>query len=90
MRPIEDIVDHVCIYTAGYHAARTVLNGMAYDNSSVRGNGIFGHDPQAACSDKAASYKLITLDRDAGTMTVASKRSTTAACLTSRPSRSVR
>jgi hypothetical protein len=56
-----------------YHAERTVVDGMTYYNSSVRGNGTFGHDPQAAFSDKAASYQLITLDRDAGTMTVALK-----------------
>ena len=53
-----------------YHAERTEVDGMTYYNSSVRGNGTFGHDPLAAFSDKAASYKLITLDRDAGTMTV--------------------
>jgi len=31
-------------------------------------NGTFGHDPQAAFSDKAASYQLLTLDREAGTL----------------------
>lgn len=56
-----------------YHAERTVVDGMTYYNSSVRGNGTFGHDPNAAFSDKSASYKLITLDRGAGTMTVALK-----------------
>lgn len=56
-----------------YHAERTEVDGCTYYNSSVRGNGTFGHDPKAAFSDKAASYKLITLDRDAGTMTVALK-----------------
>ena len=56
-----------------YHAERTEVDGMTYYNSSVRGNGTFGHDPQAAFSDKTASYKLISLDRDAGTMTVALK-----------------
>lgn len=56
-----------------YHAERTEVDGCTYYNSSVRGNGTFGHDAQAAFSDKAASYKLITLDRDAGTMTVALK-----------------
>lgn len=56
-----------------YHAERTEVDGMTYYNSSVRGNGTFGHDPKATFSDKAASYKLITLDRDAGTMTVALK-----------------
>lgn len=53
-----------------YHAERTEVDGCTYYNSSVRGNGTFGHDPKAAFSDKAASYKLITLDRDAGTMKV--------------------
>ena len=52
-----------------YHAERTELDGMTYYNSSVRGNGTFGHDPQASFSDKAASYQLLTLDRDAGTLT---------------------
>jgi uncharacterized protein YbaA (DUF1428 family) len=56
-----------------YHAERAVVDGMTYYNSSVRGNGTFGHDPLAAFSDLSASYKLITLDRDAGTMTVALK-----------------
>ena len=51
-----------------YHAERTEVDGVTYFNSSVRGNGIFGHDPQAAFSDKAASYQLLTLDRKAGTM----------------------
>ena len=52
-----------------YHAERTEVDGMTYYNSSVRGNGTFGHDPQASFSDKAASYQLLTLDRDAGTLT---------------------
>lgn len=52
-----------------YHAERTEVDGMTYFNSSVRGNGSFGHDPQAAFSDKAASYQLLTLDRAAGTLT---------------------
>jgi hypothetical protein len=56
-----------------YHAERTVVDGCTYYNSSVRGNGTFGIDPKAAFLDKAASYQLITLDRDAGTMTVALK-----------------
>lgn len=56
-----------------YHAERTVVDGFTYYNSSVRGNGTFGIDPQAAFLDKSASYKLITLNRDAGTMTVALK-----------------
>lgn len=51
-----------------YHAERTEVDGMTYTNSSVRGNGSFGHDPQAAFSDKAASYQLLTLERDAGTL----------------------
>ncbi|MEZ5384857.1 MAG: hypothetical protein R3F13_05025 [Prosthecobacter sp.] len=51
-----------------YHAERTEVDGMTYFNSSVRGNGTFGHDPQAAFSDKAASYQLLTLDREAGTL----------------------
>lgn len=51
-----------------YHAERTEVDGMAYYNSSVRGNGTFGHDPQAAFSDKTASYQLLTLDREAGTL----------------------
>ena len=42
---------------------------LTYTNTSVRGNGSFGHDPQAAFSDKSASYQLLTLDRDAGTLT---------------------
>lgn len=56
-----------------YHAERTVVDGCTYYNSSVRGNGTFGIDPKAAFLDKAASYQLITLDRDAGAMTVALK-----------------
>ncbi len=52
-----------------YHAERSVVDGMTYTNSSVRGNGSFGHDPQAAFSDKSASYQLLTLDREAGTLT---------------------
>lgn len=56
-----------------YHAERAVVDGFTYYNSSVRGNGTFGIDPKAAFLDKAASYQLITLDRDAGTMTVALK-----------------
>jgi hypothetical protein len=52
---------------------RTEVDGWTYYNSSVRGNGTFGSDPKAAFLDKAASYKLITLDRDSGTMTVAIK-----------------
>lgn len=51
-----------------YHAERAEVDGMTYYNSSVRGNGSFGHDPQAAFSDKAASYQLLTLDREAGMM----------------------
>ena len=51
-----------------YHAERTEVDGMTYYNSSVRGNGSFGHDPQAAFSDKSASYQLLTLDREAGTL----------------------
>lgn len=51
-----------------YHAERTEVDGMTYYNSSVRGNGTFGHDPAAAFSDKAASYQLLTLDRESGTL----------------------
>lgn len=51
-----------------YHAERTEVDGMTYYNSSVRGNGTFGHDPQATFTDKAASYQLLTLDRVAGTL----------------------
>lgn len=51
-----------------YHAERTEVDGVTYYNSSVRGNGSFGHDPQAAFSDKSASYQLLTLDREAGTL----------------------
>lgn len=51
-----------------YHAERTEVDGVTYFNSSVRGNGTFGHDPQAAFSNKAASYQLLTLDREAGTL----------------------
>lgn len=51
-----------------YHAERTDADGMTYYNSSVRGNGTFGHDPLAAFTDKAASYQLLTLDREAETM----------------------
>jgi len=56
-----------------YHAERTVVDGFTYYNSSVRGNGTFGIDPEAAFLDKEASYQLITFDRAAGTMTVALK-----------------
>jgi len=51
-----------------YHAERTEVDGMTYYNSSVRGNGTFGHDPDASFSDKSASYQLLTLDREAGTL----------------------
>lgn len=51
-----------------YHAERTEVDGMTYYNSSVRGNGTFGHDPSASFSDKSASYQLLTLDREAGTL----------------------
>jgi hypothetical protein len=44
------------------------VDGMTYYNSSVRGNGTFGHDPQAAFSDKTASYQLLTLDSETGTL----------------------
>lgn len=56
-----------------YHAERTEIDGFNYFNASVRGNGTFGIDPQAAFLDKSASYLLLTLNRDAGTMTVAIK-----------------
>lgn len=56
-----------------YHAERTAVNGFTYYNSSVRGNGSFGIDPDAAFLDKSASYLLLTLDKDAGTMTAALK-----------------
>jgi len=56
-----------------YHAERTVVDGFTYYNSSVRGNGSFGIDPDAAFLDKSASYLLLTLDKDAGTMTAVLK-----------------
>lgn len=52
-----------------YHAERTEMDGMTYYNSSVRGGAPFGLDPAAAFSDKAASYQLLTFDREAGTLT---------------------
>lgn len=56
-----------------YHAERTVIDGFTWYNSSVRGNGTFGIDPEAAFLDKQASYLLITVNRTARTMTVALK-----------------
>lgn len=53
-----------------YHAERTDVGGFSYYNSSVRGNGTFGIDPDAAFLDKEASYQLLTFDRDSGRMTV--------------------
>lgn len=56
-----------------YHAERTVVDGFTYYNSSVRGNGTFGIDPDAAFLDKGASYLLLTFDRGADRMSVALK-----------------
>lgn len=56
-----------------YHAERTVVDGFSYYNSSVRGNGTFGIDPDAAFLDKGASYLLLTFDRGSERMSVALK-----------------
>lgn len=53
-----------------YHAERTVVDGFTYYNSSVRGSGAFGIDPDAAFLDKSASYLLLTLDQGSKQMTV--------------------
>jgi len=56
-----------------YHAERTEADGITYYNTSVRGNGSFGVDPNPAFLDKSASYLLLTLDKPSGTLTAALK-----------------
>jgi hypothetical protein len=56
-----------------YHAERTVVDGLPYYNTSVRGNGTFGIDPEHAFRDPAGGYLLITLDQATGAMKVAVK-----------------
>lgn len=56
-----------------YHAERTEIDGFNYYNASVRGNGTFGIDPKAAFLDKRASYLLLVVNREAGTMNVSLK-----------------
>lgn len=56
-----------------YHAERTVVDGLPYYNTSVRGNGSFGIDPDHAFRDLAGGYLLITLDQATGAMKVAVK-----------------
>ncbi len=56
-----------------YHAERTVAEGLPYYNTSVRGNGTFGIDPDHDFIDPAGGYLLITLDKATGAMKVAVK-----------------
>ena len=56
-----------------YHAERTEVNGFPYDNTSVRGNGSFGIDPDAALLDKSASYLLLTLNKGSDQLTAVLK-----------------
>ena len=56
-----------------YHAERTVVEGLPYHNTSVRGNGSFGIDPDHDFRDTAGGYLLITVDQATGAMKVAVK-----------------
>lgn len=56
-----------------YHAERTMAEGLPYYNTSVRGNGNFGIDPDHAFRDLAGGYLLITVDQATGAMKVAVK-----------------
>jgi hypothetical protein len=56
-----------------YHAERTVVDGLPYYNTSVRGNGSFGIDPDHVFRDPAGGYLLITVDKTTGAMKVALK-----------------
>jgi hypothetical protein len=56
-----------------YHAERTVVDGLPYYNTSVRGNGSFGIDPDHVFRDPAGGYLLITVDKTTGAMKVAVK-----------------
>jgi hypothetical protein len=53
-----------------YHAERTRVEGIPYFNTSVRGNGTFGVDPDHDFIDPSGGYLLITLDRESGRMKV--------------------
>ena len=56
-----------------YHAERTMAGGLPYYNTSVRGNGTFGIDPDHAFRDLAGGYLLISVDQATGAMKVAVK-----------------
>jgi hypothetical protein len=56
-----------------YHAERTLVDGLPYYNTSVRGNGTFGVDPDHDFIDPAGGYLLLTLDKATGSMKVAVK-----------------
>jgi len=56
-----------------YHAERTMAGGLPYYNTSVRGNGTFGIDPDHDFRDLAGGYLLITVDQATGAMKVAVK-----------------
>lgn len=56
-----------------YHAERTLVEGIQYYNTSVRGNGTFGVDPDHNFIDPSGGYLLITLARETGGMKVAIK-----------------
>src|SRR5690606_15035457 len=56
-----------------YHAERTEAEGCTYYNTSVRGNGSFGIDPEAAFLDKSAGYLLLVFDRSNGRLTATLK-----------------
>lgn len=56
-----------------YHAERTLVGGIQYYNTSVRGNGTFGVDPDHGFIDPSGGYLLITVDRESGGMKVAIK-----------------
>lgn len=56
-----------------YHAERTLVEGIHYYNTSVRGNGTFGVDPDHDFIDPSGGYLLLTLDRKSGRVKVAIK-----------------
>jgi hypothetical protein len=56
-----------------YHAERTKIGGCTYYNTSVRGNGNFGIDPQAALLDKSANYLLLVINRESEVLTATLK-----------------
>lgn len=64
---------NLAISGEAYHAERTAVDGVNYYNTSVRGSGTFGIDPDHAFLDESAGYLLLTLNRETGRMTAALK-----------------